>query len=92
MGDQVGRAIAGLGLIMADLAEQPVDRGRASLGAGRQDRGELRVGQPFGQHLFRFGQIFRAGIAGDLDQQIGHGIPVPGQVRSGARRGSVSVH
>jgi hypothetical protein len=31
-------------------------------------------------------------MAGHLDQQIGHGIPVPGQVRTGARRGSMSVH
>ena len=79
MGDQVGRAIAGGGLIMAHLAEQPVDGRGAALRAGRQDRRELRVRQPFGQDSFRLGQILRAGMAGDLEQQIGDGAPVPGR-------------
>ena len=92
MGDQVGCAIAGAGLVMAHLAEQPVRGCGAAFRAGRQDRREIRVGQPFGQDPFRLGQVLRAGMAGDLEQQISHGTPVPGEVWSRAWRHSVSVH
>jgi hypothetical protein len=92
MGGQIGRAIAGGGLIMAHLAEQPVDGRGAALRAGRQDRRELRVGQAFGQDSFRLGQVLWSGMAGDLEQQIGDGAPVSSQVRPGVRRHSVSVH
>ena len=81
MGDQVGRAIAGAGLIMAYLAEQSVHGCGTAFRAGRQDRRELRARQPFGQDSFRLGQILRAGMARDLEQQIGDGAPVPGEVR-----------
>ena len=92
MGDQVGCAIAGAGLIMAHLAEQPVHGRGTALRAGRQDRRELRARQPFGQDSFRLGQIPRAGMAGDLEQQIGDGAAVPGEIRLSAGRHSVSVH
>lgn len=64
----------------------------AILHAGCQDRRELRARQPFGQDSFRLGQILRAGMADDLEQQIGDGAPVPGEVRPSGRRHSVSVH
>ena len=92
MGHQIGRAIAGGGLVMADLAQQAVDGRGAALRAGRQHCGEFRVGQPFGQDPFRLGQVLRAGMAGDLQQQIGDSAPVPGQIGPGAGRHSVSEH
>ena len=92
MGHQIGCAIAGAGLVMADLTEQPAGGRGAAFGAGRQYGGELRLGQPLGQYLFRLDEIGRSGMGGDLDEQIGDGVPVPGQVRSGIGRGSVSVH
>jgi len=48
--------------------------------AGRQDRRELRARQPFGQDSSALGRSSGPVMAGDLEQQIGDGAPVPGEV------------